>query len=154
MQLLIFQIGMERYALDTEHMVRVLPMVHLKALPGAPDGVLGLFLFRNIPVPVIDLGTFLSGRPTRALLSTRILVMSHSDEGGRERMMGLLAERVLKIAHRSDTEFVDSGLKVAKAPYLDRLTRDDSSLVQKIEFPKLLPPDVSAQLYRECFEDH
>jgi hypothetical protein len=80
--------------------------------------------------------------------------MSHSDEGGRERMMGLLAERVLKIAHRSDTEFVDSGLKVAKAPYLDRLTRDDSSLVQKIEFPKLLPPDVSAQLYRECFEDH
>ena len=152
MQLLVFQIGKDRYAIDTERMVRVLPMLHLKAIPRASEGVLGLFLFSNTPVPVIDLGTFVSGRPTRARLSTRILVMSHPEVDGRARLMGLLAERVLGITYRSEVELVDSGLKIAKAPYLNRLTSDDSGLIQKIESPQLLPSDISDQLYRECFE--
>jgi chemotaxis-related protein WspB len=55
MLFLLFQLGEERYALDTSHVAEVLPLVAITPIPQAPTGVAGLFNYRGAPVPAIDL---------------------------------------------------------------------------------------------------
>ena len=59
---ILFHIGPERYALDSREVAEVVPMVQFKEIPGAPDYVLGIFLYRGQPTPVLDLSR-LAGKP-------------------------------------------------------------------------------------------
>ena len=61
---LLLQAGLDRYALEVNQVVEVLPLVHLHPLPQAPRGVIGAFHFHGTPVSVIDLSLSLTGHPT------------------------------------------------------------------------------------------
>ena len=92
MLFLLFQLGQDRYALDAGQVTEVLPLVEIKQVPQAPPGVAGVFDFRGAPVPVIDLSQLALGRPAQRRLSTRLIVVHHRDEGGEQRLLGLIAE--------------------------------------------------------------
>ncbi len=50
-----FQIGTDSYAIEAAQVARILPLVDIKRIPGAPAGVAGAFNYRGMPVPVADL---------------------------------------------------------------------------------------------------
>ena len=74
MLLLTFKAAESLYAVDVVRVVEVVPRVHLRRLPHAPDFLAGLFDYRGRVVPVADLGALLGSEPCRDRLGTRIIL--------------------------------------------------------------------------------
>ena len=147
-----FQMGADRYVIDTAEVVRVLPLVAIKQIPQAPRGVAGAFDLHGVPVPVIDLCEVALGRPAARCLSTRMVLVNYRDRVGRARLLGLLAEKATQTVRRHRSEFVSSGVHCEEAPYLGPVASDSHGLVQWIEVSKLLPESVREALFVQVQE--
>jgi chemotaxis-related protein WspB len=135
---LLFELGNDRYALDTANVIEVLPLVHLRQLSAAPSAVAGVFDFRGTPVPAIDLAQLTLGRPAEPRLSTRIIVVSTSAEGGGARTIGLIAERATTAARRDASEFVWIRVDDDQSRYLGPVATDERGLLQLVDLGQLL----------------
>lgn len=144
MNVLVFHIGSERYALPLAAVLRVLPAARLKALPGAPDYVAGLLDLHGEPVPVIDLSR-LGGSPAETVrYDTRILLVD-LPAAGATRRLGLQAERVTGVEALLEAP-LDPG--VLAAPWLGAVARGAAGgMLQLIEPARLLAPEVAALLF-------
>ena len=149
MLFLLFELGSDRYALDTAVIAEVLPLVDLKGLPHAPDGVAGLLNYRGRPVPVIDLTLLMLGRRSAARLGTRVILVHVRDARGRQRLLGAIAEQVARTIRREESDVAPSGLMSQGAPYLGSIAVDDGALVQRIDVDALLPPAVRDALFAD-----
>ena len=147
MLFLVFERGADRYALDTARIVEVLPLVAIKQTPQAPPAVAGVFDYRGAAVPLIDLSRLALDRPARQCLSTRIVVVEHTD-AGLTRLLGLIAEGATTTLRRAAEEFDAAGIDNPGAPYLGPVTRDARGLVQRIEVDQLLTEPLRRLLYR------
>ncbi len=147
MLFLLFQLGQDRYALDTRRVVEVVPLLELKELPNAPKGVAGLFNYRGQPVPAVDLSELTVGRPARRLLSTRIVVMALPDDSGRDHLLGLIAEQATEVIRRHDRDFVNTGVRVGAAPYLGPVLMDSGRPIQWIHEQRLLSDSLRNVLF-------
>jgi chemotaxis-related protein WspB len=147
MLFLLFQIGQDRYALDARQIVEVLPLVSITPLPQAPIGVAGVFMYRGVPVPVIDVNQLTMGSPSHSRLNTRLVVVHFPDSEGQTRLVGLIAERATETMRREASDFAASGVENDQAPYLGPVTTDASGLVQRMDVEKLLPPAVRRMLF-------
>jgi chemotaxis-related protein WspB len=154
MLFILFQLGRDHYALDAAQVAKVLPLVRLKAIPRAPAGVAGAFTYRGAPVPVLDLCQLALGRPARARLSTRLLLVHYPDGTGTRRLLGLLAEQATETLHREPGDFVAAGVQSDGAPYLGPVANDARGLIQWIEVNKLLPAAVREALFRQTVEEN
>jgi chemotaxis-related protein WspB len=152
MLFLLFQLGKDRYALDTAQVVEVLPTVKLKEIPQAPAGVAGAFNYHGAPVPMIDLAALALGQPSRARMSTRIILVNYTEPGGETHLLGLLAERTTETIRREAADFVDAGVAVDAAPYLGPVTTDAQGMIQRIEINQLLTAQVRDLLFRQPIE--
>jgi chemotaxis-related protein WspB len=149
MLFLLFQLGVDRYALEASRVVEVVPLLELKRLPQAPQGVAGIFNYRGRPVPAIDLSELTLGQPTSERLSTRIIIVSYHDSAGGSHLLGLVAERATETLRREAREFVESGLKLGATPYLGPVLMDGQGTIQWINEQRLLPEPVRQLLFSE-----
>jgi chemotaxis-related protein WspB len=149
MLFILFQIGPDRYALSASRIIEVLPLMNLKRVPRAPNGVVGVLNYRGSPVPVIDLNELTLGEPAARRLSTRIIVVKYPLEAQREHALGLVAEHATNMIQRSVQDFVETGLESEEAHYLGRVATDAGGLIQWIEVERLLTPEVRNVLFRE-----
>jgi chemotaxis-related protein WspB len=147
MLFLLFQLGQDRYALDTSRVAEVLPLVGITQIPQAPAGVAGLFNYRGVPVPVVDLSQLTMGRPAHSRLNTRIVLVHYPDSSGGTRLLGLIAEKVTETVRRDKADFVASGVTNDRAPYLGPVATDARGLMQWIDVESLLPPSVRDVLF-------
>lgn len=138
MLMLLFYIGDDRYALECRQVVEVVPRVALKKVHHAPDYIAGLFNYRNLIVPVMDLCHLIRGVPCRPNLSTRIILVNYPDRDQTIQVLGLMAERVTETLNKPETEFVP-GITVDAAPYLGKLIKDEQGMIQCIRLEYLLP---------------
>jgi chemotaxis-related protein WspB len=152
MLFLLFQLGDERYALDTRHVAEVLPLVAITPILQAPTGVAGLFNYRGAPVPALDLSLLTLGRPAPARLNTRLVVVHYPDHRGDTRLLGLIAEKVTETVRRDPAEFVVSGITLDRAPYLGPIATDARGLLQWIEVERLVPASVRDVLFTSPLE--
>jgi chemotaxis-related protein WspB len=147
MLFLLFQLGRDRYALDTDRVAEVLPLVEITEFPHAPPGVAGLLNHRGVPVPVIDLSQLTMGRPAQRRLNTRIVLVHHAGGNGATHLLGLVAERVTETVRRDEADFVASGVSNDRAPYLGPVAIDARGLVQWIDVERLLSAPVRDALF-------
>jgi chemotaxis-related protein WspB len=152
MLFLQFQLGKDRYALDSSQVVEVLPLLGIKQIPQAPAGVAGAFNYRGKPVPVIDLSELALGRPARLHMSTRIIIVRYPDGNGTQHLLGLIAEKATETVRRDPADFADSGVVNDGAPYLGPVATDPNGLVQRIEVTQLLPAAVRDVLFKQPLE--
>lgn len=159
MLFLLFQIGNDRYALEARQALEVLPLLSLKKIPQSPRGVAGIFNYRGRPVPAIDLSDLTFGRPARERLSTRIILIQHTDSSGQPRLLGLIAEHATEMMRREQREFVDlpcgigggelaaglggvipqgEGVRSGTAPYLGPVLMDEKGVIQLLHAQHLL----------------
>jgi chemotaxis-related protein WspB len=146
MLFLLFQLGNDRYVLDTATIVEVIPMIALKEIPRAPVGLSGLFDYRGAPVPAIDLSQLALGRPAHDRLSTRLVVVNRNGPGVAASLVGLIAERATETLRRDAADFVDSGVNDAGAPYLGPVLPDPAGMIQWVSVDQLLTPAMQAVL--------
>ncbi len=138
----LFRIGGEKYAIDADRVVEVVPMVRFKEIPRAPEWVRGLFLYRGLAVPAIDLNMMCGFAPAKNALSTRIMMVKY-----REELLGLIAEGATDTTGRAGNRPQAPGVAVPDAPFLGEVESDGGSIVQHIRIEELLRPEAQAILY-------
>ncbi|MGO4174984.1 chemotaxis protein CheW [Bosea sp. TAF32] len=149
MLFLMFQLGADRYVLDTAQVETVLPLLSVKQLPAAPAGVAGAISYRGTPVPLIDLSLLALGRPAAPVLSTRIILLHYPTEQGDPRLLGLIAERAIETVARDPADFTASGVEAGTPAYLGPVAADEEGLIQWIRAEALLPPEIRDILFRQ-----
>jgi chemotaxis-related protein WspB len=138
MLVLIFYLGDTMYTMKCDRVREVAPMVKLKEVPHTPDYFAGLFNYRGVVVPVIDLRQLIQGCPCQMRLSTRIILVDYLKEDKTPYIMGLMAERVTDAIRKSRDAFVSPGLTLQEAPYLGGFVMEDKEMIQYIDLD-LLP---------------
>jgi chemotaxis-related protein WspB len=149
MLFILFQIGLDRYALSARSIIEILPLMNLKRVPCAPAAVAGVLNYRGSPVPVIDLNEMMVGEPAARRLSTRIILVMYPLPAEPPRALGLIAEHATNMVQRSNQDFIETGVESDEARYLGRVTNDVGGLIQWIEVERLLRPEVREVLFRE-----
>jgi chemotaxis-related protein WspB len=148
MLFVLMQLGNDRYALESSTVAEVLPLLSVRPVPGAPIGIAGLIDWRGAPTPVVDLSELVLGRPSRACLSTRIIILRFADASGETRMLGLIAEKATETVRREPTDFLDVGIRSEVSSYLGPVAFDGHGMVQWIDPRKLMPTAVRDALFR------
>jgi chemotaxis-related protein WspB len=137
MLMLLFYVGNDLYAIESSYVVEVIPRVSLRKVHHVPDYVAGLFNYRGKIVPVIDLCHLIRDTSSRFCLSTRIIMVSYSNENYGQQYLGLVAEKITETLNKPETAFVDSGIRVKDAPYLGGILMDEKGIIQQIHLEKL-----------------
>ena len=146
MKVLVFHIGADRYGLPLPAIRRVLPLMELKGVPGAPDTVAGLMNLHGASVPVIDVARLAGGAPAARHVDTRIVLVDYSAPDGGAHALGLMAERVEGVQDVDDAALVPAG--VVAAPFLDRVADGARGFVQLVEPDRMLPDPLRAILFQ------
>ena len=150
MLLLIFQIDEKSYSLDINHIVEVVPLVTLNRLPQFPDSIAGIFNYRGSLVPVLDMSLLITGKPSKKLLSTRIIVINFSlekDGNKDERLLGLLAEQVTETIICEESQFQPTGISIKDALFLGDVMLKEQFTVQHIKLDLLLSNNQMEELF-------
>ncbi len=151
MLFLVFQVGSDRYALDTSRIVEVIPYLALKQVPQSPKGVAGLFNYRGQPVPALDLCDLMLDHRARERLSTRIIIVRFPLAPGQDRLLGLIVENATETIRKNANEFVESGMRIGNAPYLGPVIMDGKGVIQWLHEHRLLEESVRDLLFaRSC----
>ena len=149
MLFLLFELGPDRYVLPATQIARVLPLVHLRAIPHAPHELAGLFDYHGASVPVIDVSLLATGRPAAWTLSTRIVLVGCGSRPDSEHLLGLIVERATRTIRRDVKDFAPSGVSHGEAPYLGPVLSDQGGLIQWIDVEKILPASLREVLFTE-----
>lgn len=147
MLFLLFQLGQDRYALDARRVVEVVPLLELKRLPQAPNGVAGMFNYRGQPVPAVDLSELTLGHSATPRMSTRIVLVRYPDAAGRSHLVGLIAEHATETLRTNPEDFIDSGMRIEAAPYLGPVFMDRRGPIQLLREQHLLSAPVRDLLF-------
>lgn len=147
MLVLVFTAGRARYALPAARVREVAPVPELTPIPGAPPAVPGRLTWRGASLPVVDLSVLLGGAPAPALLSTRLVVVDYRTPDGRERLLGLLAEKAVETVRLADAGLAPSGVAFAGSACLGRLGRDKAGTVQLVRVEDILSEELRAALH-------
>jgi chemotaxis-related protein WspB len=145
MLLLLFQVDDRAFGLDASSIVQVAPVPELKAVPHAPPYVAGLLNYRGRTIPAIDLTQLIGGRPSRPVLSTR-LVLAHYRPGGDDCIVGLIAERAVETVNCAESDFTAPGIQVPDAPYLGRTAILNGRIVQQTSVEEAVGEEARALL--------
>jgi chemotaxis-related protein WspB len=145
MLFLLFRVGENIYALDSSHIVEVIPMVNLRKVYGAPEHMSGLFNYRGAIIPVIDFSYLIRGSYSRLHLSTRIIILHRLHQQDGHHYLGLIAEQVTETLNKTNSELLDLNLNISNTSYLSQMMIDEQKMIQCIEVEQLL--DNSQQLF-------
>jgi chemotaxis-related protein WspB len=137
MLMLLFYVSNDLYAIQSSHVVEVIPRVALRKVHHVPEYVVGLFNYRGKIVPVIDICHLIRGTSSRFCLSTRIVMVSYADQNHGQQYIGLVAEKITETLNKPETDFVDSGIRVKEAPYLGGMLMDERGIIQCINLEQL-----------------
>ena len=140
MMMLLFQLDEDRYGMDVNVVVEVIPRIPLQRLPRMPNYVAGLFNYRGNIVPVLDLAVMLNERQSQPFLSTRIIITKTGNGAGQQ--IGLMAEDVAETIKVQDKDFVDTSAMGDVGAFVDAVIIDGHRMIQKVDIMKLLTEDV------------
>lgn len=126
MLFLQFRIGADSFALAAEGIVEIVPLTALRTTRQGHVGRASCD-YRGRFIPTIDLCQRELGRPARARLSTRIVVVKAGED-----LVGLIAENATSMLRLDPADFAP----FAKGP---------DGLIQRVELADLLPSDMAAR---------
>jgi len=139
-------IGKERYGIEAIRVTEIVPLIKLKKIPLTDDAIKGLFNYRGIPTPVIDLCQLFEKRSCNSTLSTRIVIIEHVSQSGTKRPLGLVAEKVTDVMKCNADELSDNGMQSQQNDFLGKVFKHNNELVQIIDTSKILPESISLQI--------
>lgn len=137
MLILLFYTGNDLYAIESSQVVEVIPRVSLRKVHHVPDYVAGLFSYRGVVSPVIDLCHLIQGTPSRSHFSTRIMIVKRLHQDSTIQYLGLMAERVTETLNTSDAAIERSSVRAEDAPYLSGIIMDEKRIIQCVQLEQL-----------------
>jgi len=148
MLLLVFHVKEDCYAIDSNSVREIVPLLKLHSISNAPDYVAGLFNYRGTSVPVIDLCQFLKNKHCNQYYNSRIIIVDYTTDSG-SKLLGLIAEKVTNVMQQDANEFKSSGIKLDSSPFLGKVLLNEKEVIQEIKLNKLLTNKLTALLFSE-----
>jgi purine-binding chemotaxis protein CheW len=108
MEVLVFALGKERYALETCYLREVLRLQELTPIPATPDFLVGICNVRGQILAVFDLRRFFGVAGQDPTINCRVLVL-----GGERPEFGVLADEVVDVARLETAEVLEAPGSVA-----------------------------------------
>jgi len=144
---LLFYLDTDRYAIRAADVIEVIPLVKLKRIPKTPDYVAGMFNYRGVVVPVIDMRRLTASRSINNVMSTRIILVNYMTESEEGHVLGLVVEHATDTVRLNDKEFVDSAVHMGESPCMSDVITDDAGVIQRIDVENILPDHVREILF-------
>jgi chemotaxis-related protein WspB len=138
MLFLQFYISQDRYIINASHIVAVIPLVKMHKMSEVPDYMVGLINYKGQTIPVVDLCTLLSGKKSKARLSTRIVLVDYLYAGKQHKTLGFVAEKATEVVKLNQGAFTPNMIHSGSAPYLGPIANDSEGMLQKIDMEKLI----------------
>lgn len=141
MLLLLFQVGENWYAIDTERVIEIVPRMLLRKIESASPSIVGVFNYHGQIVPVMDLCCVIHGKPCQVCYSSRVILVEPifdgepADPQAARCYLGLLVERV--------TETLKVSAQPVKAPdtrssRLGELLIDERGVIEKVNWEQFV----------------
>ena len=134
MLLLLFHLDEDTYAIDSTHVVEVLPLVMLRKVYQVPPHIVGVFRYRNCIVPVVDLCKLIRGEACRSRFSTRMIIVQYSTRNGEPAYVGLLAERITETLNQPDLAPLEQTCESS----LGEVFVHDDQMIQRFRWQSLI----------------
>lgn len=138
--LLLFSAGGLLYAIESRHVVEVIPRVNLRPALTQSDQLAGMFNYRGVVLPVLDLCRWIHGSACGGQLSSRIIMVkvASGSEPAEQPCLGLLAEGVTDTLSRPLSVFQQSTLSGDAPSCLGGLHVEERGMVQLLHLERLL----------------
>lgn len=142
-----FYVGDNRFVLPAQDIIAIVPLVSLHEVPQAPEYVAGILSYHGESVPVIDIRALMTGLRSDNRLSTRIAIVRFTMSKGKQRLIGLLAERLTEVMRIDESMFKPSGVTNEKARYLGDVVTDNRGILQRLNVAELIPKASQKMLF-------
>ena len=135
------------FSITAQDIIAIVPLVSLHEVPQAPEYVAGILSYHGESVPVIDIRALMAGVRSDNRLSTRIAIVRFTVSKGKQRLIGLLAERLTEVMRIDESMFKPSGVTNEKARYLGDVVTDNRGILQRLNVAELLPKASQKMLF-------
>ena len=142
MSMLLFYVGENGYAIESQPILRIIPAVALKKMPLAPPYFAGLLNFGGKAIPVIDFCQLIEQRATAHVLSSRIILVQDPDA---KHLLGILGEKVQDLLPDRIEMLPQSHFHLMTFPYLNQILIHENQMIQYLdlrEFFRFLSHDL------------
>lgn len=146
MLILGLSVGKERYGIDATSIVEVVPYIQLKKVPLTEDSIKGIFNYRGIATPVIDLCQLFEQHNSNKTFSTRIIIIEYHDKSGATKPIGLVANNVTDVMQCEIDNLSNSGIQSGTNNFLGLIYKHNDEMIQLINTANILPESISSQL--------
>ncbi|MCF6238959.1 MAG: chemotaxis protein CheW [Candidatus Marinimicrobia bacterium] len=145
MLLLLFKTSEGRYALDTQHIIEIVPLLKTKKIPAAPGYVSGMINYHGVPVPVFDLSALEGGESCRPFYSTRIILIRYPLDN-EQNTVGIIAEGVTDVIKCSEEDIGSTGILLGNSSGMQNGEAGQEEIVQLFDVARMIPEDIVREL--------
>lgn len=137
---LYFSLNGERYAVHTDHITEITPLVNLTVIPKTEHYVCGIMNYRGESIPVIDAVKLLYDIPYGKKICTRIIIITLHNNNQAERV-GLIVEKV-NMTKKVDLDNISTHtLTQPHTPYLGEIINDPLGDIQVLNLASIIPSE-------------
>ena len=140
-RLVLLKVDGQTYALHLEAVDRVLRMVEVTPLPGAPDVVEGVINIQGEVVPVVSIRRRL-GLAERAVAAADSLIVARA----RNRRLAIIAESVLGVVERPADAVVSTGDLARGIEHIEGVLKTSDGLVLIHDLDRFFSPQEEQSL--------
>ncbi len=140
-RLVLLMVDAQTYALHLESVDRVLRMVEVTPLPGAPDAVAGVINLQGEVVPVVSIRRRL-GLAERAVGAADSLVVARA----RARRLAIIAESVVGVVERPADAVVSAGELAQGIQHIEGVLKTSDGLVLIHDLDRFFSPEEEQSL--------
>jgi purine-binding chemotaxis protein CheW len=135
LQLVIFQLGREEFAVDVAQVREIIRMQDITRMPKAPSFVEGIINLRGQIIAVLDLAQRMSLESAERGSETRIIVVEAGDV-----KVGMIVDSVSEVMRINENEVEPSPALAAdvEAAYLKGVVKRDNRLIILLDLARVL----------------
>lgn len=148
MQLLLFELEKQFFAIDSKEVIEIIPFLKLTGIPKAPLYVKGIFNYRGAAVPVIDLSRLIENFDTPNILSSRIILVNYKFKND-EKILGIVSRKVVEILKVDDNLIDEVQLNNEESKFLSKVIKFENRMVHIVEISNLLNENAKNLLFSE-----
>lgn len=150
---LTFTLGKENFALDVEHVEKILEFQPVTEVPKAPEYMLGVFNLRGEVIPLVDTRIKFGMPRTEITPATCVLVITIVSDGENLKL-GALVDNVKEVVKYNTKELLPIPIvgKQKKTEFLNGVLKLNDQFVMLLNADKIFSVDEIVELKAENFQ--
>ncbi|HPR30736.1 MAG TPA: chemotaxis protein CheW [Prolixibacteraceae bacterium] len=150
---LTFSLGKENFAINVEHVEKILEVQPVTEVPKAPEYMLGVFNLRGEVIPLVDTRIKFGMEKTEVTSSTCVLVITIENENEKLKL-GAMVDAVNEVVKYNNADLIPLPTvgKQNKAEFLHGVLKLNDRFVLLVNADKIFSVDEIIELRAENFE--